>query len=108
MNRMRVLEAATGVLLACVMLFGGTAHALIPHEHGDHHGARDGGSVIWQALHNSLRHEDKQALPVFNILAFVAAVIVARQLTVRREIDTHVDSLMDFLRRGIAPHRAFG
>ena len=96
-----------GAILAFSLISGGLMHALIPHDHGGHHHVGETSS-IWSSLHAALRHEDKQTLPIFNMLTVVALILVVRQLSLRREIDTHVDSLMEFLRRGIVPYRRFG
>lgn len=108
MNRMRVLTIVSGVLLMGGLLFGGLTHALVAHEHGDHHGAHDGGSVIWQSLHASLRHEDKKALPFFYLLSIVGIVGLVTYSFVPRRRTHIVDSALDALRRGILPHRMFG
>ncbi|MBP9757215.1 MAG: hypothetical protein KBD06_01305 [Candidatus Pacebacteria bacterium] len=100
-----IAPVLAGMIMSALLL-GGPAHALISHSHGDSH---DHGteSSIWQSLHASLRHEEKQVLPVFNMLVVIALVLIVRRVIVARTADTHVDSLMDHVRRGVAPYRTF-
>ncbi len=92
--------------LVLALVLGNPAHALIPHEHGDHHGAKE--SPVWQSLHAALRHEDKQALPVFSILVVLARLLTPSRVVARLAVETMTDSLFEYLRRGIVPHRKFG
>jgi hypothetical protein len=63
--------------------------------------------VIWQSLHNALRHEDKAILPALCTFTILAALICISRGRVRPMIAI-VDSRIDYLRRGIAPYRVFG
>ena len=106
MSHSRILSVSFGVILALSFILGAPAHAIIPHEHSDHHHA--GESIVWQSLHAALRHEDKNALPVFDLLAIVGVVYIARRLLREAGDIRFVDSITNALRRGILPHRKFG
>ncbi len=81
-------------------------HALVSHEHTNHHEA--GESTAWQSLHASLRHDDKKALPVFNLLTVVGIVLIVLSANIPANRRIHVDTITNALRRGILPHRKFG
>lgn len=106
MTRMRISEIVLGLVLACSLFFGGPVHALVPHEHSDHHNV--GESPTWQSLHASLRHEDKKTLPLFNLLTIVGIVFVIGAVFVPARRLAFVDDATEMLRRGIVPHRKFG
>lgn len=102
---MRILSVGTGLLIALTLVFGGSAHTLVPHTHSHAHSA--GESVIWQSLHSALRHEDKSILPALPVLAIIAAVVGILIGRVPAERIIVVDSRFEYLRRGISPDRRF-
>jgi hypothetical protein len=107
MHRGRIFEITVGILLVVVLSFGGTAHALVPHTHGDHH--HRGESAVWQSLHASLRHEDKKALPFFYVLAVLGAVALLVLVSNRMDgISRILDDDFESLKRGVFAYRRFG
>lgn len=105
MFRTKATALIFSLALSSTLLFGSPVHALVHHEHGDHH--QQGESLTWQELHNSLRHEDKSVLPATDPFVLISMVLVAVVIFSVRE-NTTVDSIKDHVRRGIAPHRKFG
>ncbi len=99
------LAIMLGLFLSLSLIGGSLTHALVQHEHSDHHHA--GESVIWQSLHNALLHEKKWVVPAVVSLS-VLAVLISVSHTPTRRAFTVVDSRIEYLRRGIAPHRVFG
>lgn len=90
------------LIVACSLLFGGAAHALIPHGH-------DGGEAIWQELHVIVRGAEKYLGFVFAL----GSLVVARVICVHQLVPLHLSSesnstLERLLHRGVAEYRRFG
>lgn len=106
-------------VLSASLLFGGLAHSVVPHGHGSHHHSQ-ATEAAWDALHDSLRHEDKKAL---GLAAFIQALLALSavvafglmrraaypglSLAVERTSILSAHPLRAALRRGIEAHRAF-
>ena len=90
------------LIVACSLLFGGTAHALIPHSH-------DGAEAIWQELHAVTRGAEKYLGFVFAL----GSLLVARVICVQQLVPLHLSlasntALERLLHRGVAQYRRFG
>ena len=100
-----VIRAAVvllALIVACSLLFGGTAHALIPHSH-------DGGEAIWQELHAVTRGAEMYLGVVFTL----GSLLVARLIFVHQLVPLHLllasnSALERLLHRGVAQYRRFG
>lgn len=105
MPRVRTLLLLFGLILSVALVIGNPVHAIVEHDHGHAHGAE---SSMWQTLHSSLRHDDKQILPAIDLLAIVGIALCVSALIVPSRSVRTVDSRLQSLRRGIVPYRKFG
>ena len=91
--------------VAATLLSGNLLHSLVPHEHGPN-GTE---TASWGTLHAALQHGDKKVplLPASLPLALgVLAPLVL--LVLPRPRVSHIDALLLYVTRGIAPYRKFG
>ncbi len=100
------MRIVLGLVLTTSLLMAGVAHAVISHEHGEHH--HEGESSVWQSLHAALRHEEKQMPVILNALMIVGAVLLLMRFFVPRRLAAAVEEVSHALKRGIVPHRRFG
>ncbi len=95
-------------MLVLSLSFGGFAHAIVPHSHGDEHNHE---AAIWTDLHGSFLHEAKKFVLALDtslllILAFViVAVACARREMLAARASDPVSG--EPLRRGLSRYRAF-
>jgi hypothetical protein len=104
-----ILSGLVASAVVFVLLLGNPAHAFIAHDHGHDHAHGGQESSVWQSLHGSLRHEEKEALPISDALLLigsVALIVVARRQASGSPM--RPSSIQNALKRGILPHRKFG
>lgn len=100
------MHTLASVALVTALVAGGFAHAIVPHDEGDHHSKKE---IVWNSLHAALSHEQKYAaLPL--LAAFMAvAVMLAFTLPGRHAYEViGSDRRHRQLRRGVAAFRRFG
>jgi hypothetical protein len=111
MFRQRIAYTALSLFVLCAFLFGPLLHNAIPHSHGaDHHGAP---AAMWNDMHGSLRHEDKQLLATVELilatfialLAFVA--VSSQRIRLSATVPT-VRARQESLHTGREQYRRFG
>lgn len=88
--------------VASSLLFGGVAHALIPHSH-------DGGELMWQELHALTRGAEKYLAFVFAL----GSILLARLIFVQQLVPLYLSRVSNtafeqLLHRGVAQYRRFG
>lgn len=85
---------------------GGFAHAMVPHDEGDHHSSKE---IVWNMLHASLSHEQKYlallALTYLFIVGVALSIISFRRTLVFEALAADRRHLQ--LRRGTAAYRRF-
>ena len=101
--------------LVAVLAFGGFAHAIIPHEHGEEHGTAT--TSLWNDLHAMLGSAQRKMFfatvsPVLLLLLFSIVRYGGHMLLLSRRRERELIRLLDpihgeLLRRGVMPHRAF-
>ena len=91
--------------VAATLLSGNLLHSLVPHEHGPN-GTE---TASWSTLHAALQHVDKKVplLPAsLPLMLGVLAPLLLFVLSHARVL--HIDALLLYVTRGIAPYRKFG
>ncbi|MCX6820299.1 MAG: hypothetical protein NT019_03415 [Candidatus Adlerbacteria bacterium] len=103
----RVGNSLLAFALVLVLCVGGLAHAVIPHDDGDHE--HSSTEIIWGSLHSAMQHEDKflvtAAVELFIVSIFIVG-IYCLQLFVPVGIEAR-DARRIHARRGIAKYRKF-
>jgi hypothetical protein len=108
MSAMRALSMLVAVGVAGALLLGAPAHAVVPHEHGGHTHTEE--SPQWSALHEALRHEEKQNL-LLVVIALGALALAPHPLQLLlplRRLRLCPALAPEELRRGTAAYRRFG
>lgn len=98
----RALVVLFALIVASSLLFGGSAHALIPHSH-------DGAEAIWHELHAVTRGAEKYLEFVFAL----GSLLLARLIFVPQLVPLYLSfasntALERLLHRGVARYRRFG
>lgn len=95
-----VAAAALTLAVTSALLFGATAHSLIPHNH-------EGGESIWQQLHASLSHTEKKSLAAVGLSILVSVSIALTLFFVPLTALAPIPNDTRLLHRGIHKSRKF-
>ena len=103
------------VSLVAVLAFGGFAHAVIPHDHGDGHGGAP--TALWSDLHAVLGSAQRKmfvaaATSILLVLLFSIVRYSEKSFLVARRREQGLLRSLDpiygeLLRCGVMPYRAF-
>lgn len=101
--------------LMLVLSFGGFIHAVVPHNHGDEHGAAP--TTLWNDLHAALGSTQRKMLIavigttflflLFSIVRYGEKVFLLARRRQRESIRLLDPIYGELLRRGVMPYRAF-